>query len=73
MFDGLNDQDLFPSFLSQFENAIGRKPNLTQSTKMVYLMSSLRGYAFSTVKHSSITDSPWTSKERIFEHSQNCV
>ena len=56
IFDGWNDQELFPSFISQFENAIGRKPNLTSSAKMGYLLSGLKGYAFNIVKHLPYSD-----------------
>jgi len=46
----------FHSFISQFDNIIGLRTNLTNSIKFTYLRSYLRGYALKLVQHLQITD-----------------
>ena len=56
-FDGTGvDKFEFNNFLVQFSNVIDCRKNLTDSAKLAYLHSYLKGYAFKIVKHLSITD-----------------
>lgn len=50
-FWGLGDRDKFQEFLSQFDNVIGCKKDLSNLKKLAYLKSYLRDYAYSVVKH----------------------
>jgi len=47
----------FHTFISQFNNVIGLRTNLTDATKLTYLRSYLKGYAFKLVQHLQIVDS----------------
>jgi len=46
----------FHSFFSQFNNLVGLRTNLSDSTKLSYLRSYLRGYALKLVQHLQICD-----------------
>lgn len=46
----------FHSFISQFNNVVGRRVNLTNSAKFTYLKSYLKGYASKLVEHLQISD-----------------
>ena len=50
------DKFAFNTFLNQFNIVIGDKKNMSNSTKLAYLIGYLRDYALSVVKHLSITD-----------------
>ena len=50
------DKFAFNTFLNQFNNVIGSRKQLTDATKLAYLVGYLRDYALSVVKHLSITD-----------------
>ena len=50
------DKFAFNSFLNQFENIIGNRKNLSNSTKQTYLYGYLRDYALKVVKHLPISD-----------------
>ena len=57
VFDGEVASHLkFHSFLSQFQNVIGLRANLSASCKLTYLKSYLRGYALKLVQHLQISD-----------------
>jgi len=47
----------FHSFISQFNNIIGLRTNLTDATKLTYLRTYLKGYAFKLIQHLQITNS----------------
>ena len=59
-YSGLSDRDNFQHFLSQFENVIGCKKNLTNAAKLAYLKGYLRDYAFTVIKHLTNTDSNYS-------------
>ena len=46
----------YHEFLSQFNNIIGLRPNLTKSTKFSYLKTYLRGYALKLVQHLQVSE-----------------
>ena len=50
------DKFAFTTFLDQFNNVIGSRRNLSDSSKLAYLVGYLRDYALTVVKHLSITD-----------------
>ena len=50
----------YHSFMSQFMNITGLRTNLSDSTKLTYLKSYLRGYALKLIKHLHVTDSNYT-------------
>ena len=52
-FYGDKDRHDFKSFLEQFENLIGSKSSLTDSAKLQYLKSYLRGNAYKVIQHLS--------------------
>ena len=57
-FSGEGSNELqFHSFLTQFNNVIGFRNNLSKSTKLTYLKTYLKGYALKTLQHLQITDS----------------
>ena len=55
-FHGTHDRDSFKNFMTQFENNVGSKHNLSDSNKLNYLISLLRSVAFKTIGYLSITD-----------------
>ena len=57
IFSGEESNDLeFFTFLNQFQNVVGLRSNLADSTKLTYLKSYLSGYALKVVQHLAITD-----------------
>lgn len=50
----------FHSFFSQFENIIGSNSSLTDSCKLAYLKSYLKGYPYKIIKHLSNKDANYT-------------
>ena len=46
----------YHNFISQFNNIVGNRVNLAKSTKLTYLLSYLKGYAYKIVQHLQITD-----------------
>ena len=50
------DKFAFHSFLTQFNNVIGSRKNLSDSTKQTYLYGYLKDYALKVVKHLTISD-----------------
>ena len=41
----------FFNFITQFKNVIGFRTNISDSTKLIYLRSFLKGYAFKVIQH----------------------
>ena len=57
LFNGEGSNPIeYHSFMSQFRNVVGLRENLSDSTKLTYLKSFLRGYASKIVQHLQITD-----------------
>lgn len=57
VFTGDSSNSLeFSSFLTQFNNIVGLRGNLSNSTKFTYLRTYLRGYALKVVQHLQVTD-----------------
>ena len=54
--EGSNELE-FHSFITQFNNVIGYRPNLSEATKLTYLKTYLKGYALKTVQHLQISNS----------------
>ena len=54
-------------FFSQFQNVVGLRSNLAPSTKLSYLRSYLRGYAFKVIQHLSVTDSNYAVALSLLE------
>ena len=50
------DKFAFHSFLTQFDNVIGSRKNLSDSSKQTYLYGYLKDYALKIVKHLTISD-----------------
>ena len=50
------DKFAFHTFLTQFDNVIGSRKNLSDSVKQTYLYGYLKDYALKVVKHLSISD-----------------
>ena len=50
------DKFEFKTFLTQFENIIGSKKNLSDSSKLVYLRGYLSKYAFKLIQYLSVCD-----------------
>jgi len=46
----------YHSFISQFNNVVGLRTNLSDSTKFTYLKTFLKGYAFKLIQHLQVTD-----------------
>ena len=46
----------FHSFITQFDNIIGLRTNITNATKFTYLRTYLKGYALKLVQHLQVTD-----------------
>ena len=58
VFSGEGNNNLeYHSFLSQFNNAVGLRKNLSPATKLTYLRSYLKGYAQKVIQHLKVTDS----------------
>ena len=56
-FSGENTTNLeFHSFMMKFSNVIGSRKDLSDSIKLTYLKSYLKGYAYKVVQHLHITD-----------------
>lgn len=56
-FDGRSvDRLEFKTFLTQFQNVIGCKNNLSDASKLVYLRGYLKGYAHQLIQHLSVND-----------------
>lgn len=67
-FDGEGSDSLeYFKFRNSFNNVVGSRTRLDDSTKMTYLVSFLRGYAFKTVQHLKITDRNYTIALEILE------
>ena len=50
------DKFAYPNFKQQFDNVIGSKKHFSNSAKLSYLISYLKGYALKQVSHLSISD-----------------
>ena len=73
--EGTSHQDYF-TFLTQFNNVIGLRDNLTASVKFTYLKSYLRGYASKLVEHLSIADENYPIALTLLKDeflNQNCL
>ena len=56
-FSGEGTSNLqFHSFLTQFDNIIGLRSNISNATKFTYLKTYLRGYALKLVQHLQVSD-----------------
>ena len=56
-FSGEGSTNLqFHTFLTQFNNIVGFRNNLTNSTKFTYLKTYLKGYALKLVQHLQVSD-----------------
>ena len=56
-FSGEKSKSLeYATFLTEFNNIIGLRSNLTGATKLTYLKTYLKGYAFKVVNHLQVTD-----------------
>lgn len=55
-FSGSEDKLSYRSFMTQFNNVIGCKNNLSDSAKLTYLKGYLRGYALKVIEYLSISD-----------------
>ena len=64
--EGNNELEYF-SFLQQFDNVVGNRTNLCDSTKLTYLKSFLRGYALKVVQHLSILDGNYAVARTLLE------
>ena len=53
--EGTNELE-FHTFITQFNNVIGYRANLSDSTKLTYLKTYLRGYALKTIQHLQISN-----------------
>ena len=51
--ENTNSSD-FVAFITQFKNVVGCRTNLSNSAKLTYLISYLKGYAFKVLKHLEI-------------------
>ena len=54
------DKFAFSNFLHQFNNVIDCKKSLSNSAKLAHLRGYLRGYAFTVIKHLTISDQNYT-------------
>jgi len=54
--NNLKDKFAFKNFLTQFNNLIQSKQNLSDASKLTYLRGYVRGYALKVIEHLSITD-----------------
>ena len=64
--EGTNHMDYF-NFLTKFNNIVGNHKNVSNSTKLTYLRSFLRGFAFKIVQHLSVTDSNYIQALELLE------
>ena len=56
-FSGEGTNELqFHSFITHFNNVIGHRDNLSNGTKLTYLKTYLKGYAYKLVQHLQIND-----------------
>ena len=46
----------YSAFIVQFNNVVGLRANLSESVKLTYLRSYLRGYAFKVISHLTISE-----------------
>ena len=68
LFHGEGSTNLeYFSFMSKFNNIVGLRPNLSNSTKFTYLKTYLRGYALKLVQHLSVTDSNYLEAIELLE------
>ena len=57
--EGTNELE-FHSFISQFNNVIGFRANLSNATKLTYLRTYLKGYALKTIQHLQICNANYS-------------
>lgn len=66
MFSGEGVSNLqFHTFITQFDNIVGLRTDLSNSTKFTYLNSFLKGYTFRLVQHWQITDENYEIAVRL--------
>lgn len=54
--NNLKDKFAFKNFLTQFQNLIQSKKNLSEASKLTYLRGYMKGYALKVIEHLSVTD-----------------
>ena len=64
--EGSSTMEYF-SFITQFNNAVGLRGNVCDSTKLSYLKSYLRGYALKVIQHLSVTDKNYSVAVKLLE------
>ena len=57
----------YSAFITQFQNVVGLRTNLSDSIKFTYLRSYLRGYAFKVISHLAVTDANYNVALDILE------
>ena len=65
---GAGDSLAFKAFLYQFQNVIGCKKNLADSSKLAYLRGYLRGYALKIIQHLSLEDSNYEVAMKLLKN-----
>ena len=55
------------AFITKFNNVVGLRTNLSDSTKMTYLKTYLKGYAFKLVQHLQVTDKNYREALKLLE------
>ena len=57
----------YASFISQYNNVVGLRFNLSDSTKFTYLKSYLKGYALKVVAHLHVSDENFATALKLLE------
>ena len=67
-FSGEGTDNLeYTTFLTQFNNIVGLRSNLTKSTKFTYLKTYLKGYALKVIQHLLVTDDNYSVALSLLE------
>lgn len=67
-FTGEGSSNLeYHAFMSKFNNVVGLRANLSDSTKFTYLRTYLKGYALKLVQHLQVTDSNYKEALKLLE------
>ena len=67
-FSGEGTHNLeYSTFISQFNNIVGLRTNLSDSTKFTYLKTYLKGYALKVVQHLLVNDTNYTIALNLLE------
>ena len=67
-FSGEGSSNLeFHSFITKFNNVVGLRSNLNDSTKLTYLKTYLKGYAYKLVAHLQINDDNYVLAVNLLE------